>query len=289
MKPLASLLMKTSTAARGPRPPALVCHVCGATIVDDFTNPMLETAKRLGYYTGEVTGGLGACPRCTVKHDARLKTFTEPATLPAIVGVPEREAESTLANFARRKETKAALDAATDWLETRDRDLYLFGPTGTGKTRLAISLLNDAARRGLVRGDVIYVRVPTLIARLKAAFGQRDADEGSKMPTYLAAALLVLDDLGAEHGTDYTRTQIEGLYNDRIDAGRPTILASNLPLGLSLLDQAKAPADRKYRMALPEFLNDERLTSRIAGFAQIVEMDGDDQRLAGWKQRRRKV
>lgn len=286
MKPIAALLASSAAAMRGPRPPALVCRVCDTTIAEVFDNPLLVAAKRMGRYAGETTGGVGACARCTEKHDAKIASYTGAGKGVEIVGVPAGEQDSTLANYTRRKETRAALDAAIDWLETRDRDLYLFGPTGTGKTRLAISLLNDAARRSLVTGTAIYIRVPTLIDKLKAGFG-RDATADARIDTYLKAGLLVLDDLGAEHGTDYTRARIEGLYNDRIEAGRPTILTSNMPLGLSLIDQARAPEERKYRMALGDYLGDERLTSRIAGFAQLIEIDGDDHRLTGWKKRRR--
>lgn len=273
-------------ALRGPRPPALVCRDCDRTIRAEFANPILEAKKKLGVYQGETTGGLGACNRCLAKRDERIAALTKPKAR-VVVDVPERERESRLANFTRRPGVKAALDAAADWLEARDRDLYLYGPTGTGKTRLAVSLLNECNARGLVGGELIYVRVPTLIERLKASFGQDVPAHAGKLETYLYAGLLVLDDLGAEHGTSYTRTTVETLYNDRLDAGRPTILTSNLPLGLSLEDQMKPEADRTYRIGLGDFLGDDRMVSRIAGNAEIVEMAGDDQRLDGWKRRRR--
>jgi DNA replication protein DnaC len=285
----AAFALPATPAMRGPRPPALVCGDCDATIQKTFANPILEAAKKLQTYRGETTGGVGICNRCDEKRTARLEAFKNPRPKKdGVVDVPTRETESTLDNFKRRAGTKAAIETARAWLTERDRDLYFYGHTGTGKTRLAISLANEVQTKRLVAGDVVYVRVPTLIQRLKASqFDQaRDAGELGRLETYVRAGLLVLDDLGAENGTPYTRTTIESLYNERVDAGRLTIITSNLPLGLTLLDQQKAPEDRDYRQALGEFLGDDRLTSRIAGNAQIVELAGDDHRLGGWQHNR---
>ncbi len=278
-----------STPIRGPRPPALVCSDCDETIRAHYQNPLLVAARRLGCYRGPPTGGRALCAVCQHAREAREQA-RRLANVPTVVDLPAPFTDATLESYKRRTGSQAALDLAHAWLTERNRDLYLFGRTGTGKTRLACSLANAVLSKKLVSGAVIFVRAPALLQRLKVAQfdAQRTAGELGRLETYERAGLLVLDDLGAENGTPYTRTTIEMLYTARLDAGRLTILTSNLPLGLPLLEQSKPVEARTYREALGDFLGDDRLASRIAGNAEIVELGGEDYRLRGWQATRRR-
>ncbi len=284
MQPLRALTGSTRAAQRGPRPPALVCLRCDATIVEVFDNPLLAQAKALGLYQGETTGGVGSCDACLGKYQARREEMTNPRSR-TVVDMPARERDSRFANFETRPGTKPALERARAWLEKRGRDFYLFGPTGTGKTRLALTMANEALDRRLV-DEAIYVRVPTLIRRIRESFNEDHVGTYAKISTYVSAPLLILDDLAAENGTPFTRTTIESLYNDRIDVGRPTLITSNLPLGLSLTEQATPAEMRTYRQSLGDFLGDDRMTSRIAGNADVVEIGGNE--AEDYRLRRRK-
>ena len=75
-------------------------------------------------------------------------------------------------------------------------------------------------------------------------------------------AVLVLDDVGANQGTDYARRMLQTIFDARLDAGHRTIWTSNLTLD-----------------EMAEFLGDDRLTSRIAGNCRVVRLQGDDWRL----------
>lgn len=271
-------------ALRGPRPPELVCPHCQATILEYFEHPVLVELKRQRRYRGEVTGGQAACGQCLQDRAVREATRGQ-AVAAELAGVPAPLVGASLEYLKRKPGTATARAAAADWLDARaDHDLYLFGPTGVGKTGLAVALGLEAVRRGIVRSGV-FVRVPTLIAQLRAAI--RDDAGGRALSHVERAPLLILDDLGAEHGTNYTRTAIEGLYTARLDAGRPTIITSNLPIALDAQERAAEPGARRYRATLGEFLDDDRLVSRIAGHADIVEVLGVDQRLTGWQARAR--
>ena len=271
---------------RGPQPPAAFCPKCGVLVEEDWQHPFLVDLKARGLYNGETSGGFLVCAQCDA---ARTERQAERTRRGPVLDLPAPLLAASLDFLAGKRGAGLALTVAREWLERPDHDLYVFGPTGVGKSGLAAALARETLTRQLVAGAVVFVDTRTLIRRLRQAFSEdrNQADALGRLDTYERAGLLVLDDLGAEYGTAYTRTTLEGLYAARINAGRPTIITSNLPIALSREDRAKEPGDRRYRQALGDFLEDDRMVSRIAGNAAIVELLGEDQRLSGWQERRR--
>ncbi len=156
-----------------------------------------------------------------------------------------------------------ALEAARTFASAKDeQDLYLCGPVGTGKTRLACTVLNEAWRAG--ERSAVFARVPLMLYRLQPRVG---VDEPADLfESYAEMQLLVLDDLGAERdvATDYTKRMLLMLCEMRRDAGRRTIWTSN-----------RTPRE------LAAFMGDNRLASRIAGWCRVVELGGRDWRRRG--------
>lgn len=170
-------------------------------------------------------------------------------------GVPYEFRDAGLDNYRELDGNKTALTKAHAFL-TGDRDLYLTGGVGAGKTRLACSILNDHARR---RRTAYFARVPWMLHEL-----QPGKDSAALEDRLATTSLLVLDDLGAERdqATDYTRRTILMLYEQRHDRGLRTIFTSNKTL-----------------QELADMQDDERLASRIAGRADVVKVATSDQRL----------
>jgi hypothetical protein len=268
-------------ALRGPRPPAAVCPQCGVTVYAEWENPFLATLKARGSYTGDTRGGSVSCEPCLRAHAERLAALTGEAERrrPRVVlDAPTWAARATLDSYRETAWNRGVVRRVTDWLGPRDRDLYLYGPPGTGKTHLAVAL-----GRALVEGGAIatarFVRVPSLIRRIRESF---DGGAPCNLAAYIEADLLILDDLGAEHGTAFTAATVEGIYAERIDAGRRTIITSNLPL---TVPPPTPGGDSPYTTTLGAFLADDRMPSRIAGFAEVLELCGDDFRSTGWRGR----
>lgn len=194
---------------------------------------------------------------------ARVPTVTRcPCVLNALPGWPEGTPlefrESDLANFRKEAGTLTALGAARSFLGT-PRDLYFTGGVGTGKTRLAASLLNEHYQR---HRTGYFGRVSDLLHRLQPG---RDEDDVAALERRLwTVPVLVLDDIGAERdvATDYTRRTLLMVYEERGDRGLHTVWTSNLSL-----DQ------------LAEQQQDDRLASRIAGRCSVVRLEGPDRRL----------
>ena len=175
----------------------------------------------------------------------------------AAPGVPVDFRDANLTNYTETPANKHALVAARRWLENPARDLYLWGTVGSGKSRLAISLLNDV----FASGGGYFTRVPMLLLKLQPSNGEH----ANLFTRCCATPLLVLDDVGAEResATDFTRRTLLTLYEERGDRALPTIWTSNKSL-----------------VQLADFMQDERLTSRIAGRAEVLEVGGDDWRVS---------
>lgn len=176
-------------------------------------------------------------------------------------GVPVEEAKATLDNYTRTAENGEAIKHAEYFLDGTHRGLYLHGGVGTGKTRLACSVLNTLWARGV---GVRFKRCPELLIQLQP--GHDDTDQ--VWQRMVDVPVLVLDDVGANQGTDFARRQLQALFDARLDRGHRTIWTSNLDLD-----------------DLAEFLADDRLPSRIMGQCRVVELSGKDWRLT----RRRKA
>ena len=177
--------------------------------------------------------------------------------------VPREFRDARWSTWRKTADNRHALDAARDFVGAGDagQDLFLSGPVGTGKTRLACTVLNESWRQG--ERSVAFARVPILLYELQP---HGSADTTETFGRLAAAKLLVLDDLGAERdaATDYTRRTLLMLYEARHDAGRRTVWTSN-----------KSPGE------IGAFMGDDRLSSRIAGRCRVVELEGRDWRLLG--------
>lgn len=190
-----------------------------------------------------------------------------PPKLPA-ARLGERFASVSLHDFERRAGTERALQIAHDYVEAGLRaladsgrlpghGLYLTGSLGSGKTRLAASVLNDLARGG-ARGGLAWP-VAEWLEGLRRRYQDGGADEFEEQTR--TAAVLLLDDIGAERVTDWVQERLFLLIDYRYRHSLPTLFTSNL---------------------LPDELADrigERTVSRIVGMARLVAVDADDYRL----------
>ena len=153
------------------------------------------------------------------------------------------------------------------------KSLFLYGPNGTGKTHLAVGLLYDWFVRGIKYGhdwlsekqEKIYPKIPMFIPsvefflELKSSFDSK-VSELEIIDKY-SHGLLLLDDLGAEKVSDWSRQVCYTLIDRRYREMQPTIITSNLGLN----ELAKTI--------------DERIASRIVEMGAVVKLEGKDYRL----------
>ena len=105
------------------------------------------------------------------------------------------------------------------------KGLYLTGSFGSGKTYLIAALFNEMAKRG-VRSALIYY--PELLRSLKSSFS---SDYEERFRYIKRVPLLLLDDIGAENVTAWSRDEVLGpILQYRMEEGLSTFFTSNLNL-----------------------------------------------------------
>lgn len=103
----------------------------------------------------------------------------------------------------------------------RGQGLLLFGDTGTGKSFHSACIANALLEDGY---NVVMASVPELVARLQ----NNQFKNGEYFDILTGCDLLILDDLGAERGTEYAREQVYAIVDGRYKARIPMLVSTNL-------------------------------------------------------------
>lgn len=160
-------------------------------------------------------------------------------------------------------QTHDLVEQIREWTPVGGEGVYIYGEPGRGKTWQAAAL----AKRGYIKLWKSTGRIPTVvwfpvtvgIDKIKRGFN----GEAFNMESLHTADLLILDDIGMEQATAWSRSLIYTIVNERMVYRRPTIYTSNLTV-----------AQLATRLeAIP-------IASRIAGHTIQVRIDGPDRRIA---------
>lgn len=170
--------------------------------------------------------------KCRARRIERARARGVSATLPRrFRGVSfDRPPVSEMAREPGARRTVAEVREFCEQVEERlDRGagLWIQGPTGTGKTTLAMLASKSALDAG--RTAAIY-SLPGLLARIRRTF---DAEAGED--TYftffqrlVSVDLLHLDDLGAENRTEWVLEQLYSIIDRRYSDERSIVVTTNL-------------------------------------------------------------
>jgi DNA replication protein DnaC len=137
--------------------------------------------------------------------------------------------------FKNYTDQQAAMIARSAIEKSPISDIYMHGPTGCGKTHLAVAMVRHIIESGrIVRDDgkrrvIIFKNMADLIFEIKQTFG-RQKDDGEKefIDKYSAANLLILDDIGAENVGDWSTQVLYLIIEHRYRNMLPTVATSNL-------------------------------------------------------------
>ena len=147
-------------------------------------------------------------------------------------------------------------------ISKKNKGLYLHGSFGSGKTYIIASLFNQLKLKN-VRSEIVYF--PTLLRDLKSNFDDLDTTI-----TYLENVdLLLLDDIGAEKVTEWSRDEILGtILQSRMNNYKVTFFTSNYTI--AELETHLAGDNNKVAAA--------RIIERIKVLTDDIELNGENRR-----------
>lgn len=125
--------------------------------------------------------------------------------------------------LASRKETILWLNNFIN--NPTGKGLYLTGNFGCGKTYLIVATFNELAKQNIKSAIIFW---PEFLRDLKSSF---DSDYDEKFEYVKNVPLLLIDDLGAEAVSSWSRDEILcSILQNRMDNDLPTFITSNLSI-----------------------------------------------------------
>lgn len=213
----------------------------------------------------------GRCPKCDGyghiidERGARpCECVTSKIVLDAMqdARVPRRYLNESLETFSiensrnLRPKLKFAMSYVANYSEDNYKGLYIHGPTGVGKTHLAIGIL-----KGLIEKKFsgAFYNLSDLFDILRSTYDpQIPGPSKSVIEEQLSRQILILDDFGVTKSTSWSSERLYALINRRYQNCQTLIVTSNIPLN-----------------KLSERL-EESLVSRIRAMCHELKIDAQD-------------
>jgi primosomal protein DnaI len=115
--------------------------------------------------------------------------------------------------------------------------MYISGSYGTGKTYVLAALANELAKLG---HKVYFAYFPDLAREIKSSIGDGSLED--KIEKIKKVEILMLDDIGGEHFSEFVRDEVLGpILQHRLLDNLPTFFTSNL--GISELAKSMKKTD----------------------------------------------
>ena len=186
--------------------------------------------------------------------------------------IPSRVLTYTFENLSRNRE-KGIL--ATEIIKVcknilskqTTRGVYVYGPTGTGKTYLMGCIYNYFKQNGKEPAILYY---PEFIRKIKSKISNNSYD--LYIDLIRDEEILIIDDIGAENITEFIRDEVLGpIINHREAEKLPTFFSSNLSIDdlAELLSNGKTTVDRTKAL---------RIVERIHSLCSSHFLDGENER-----------
>ncbi|WP_341520731.1 ATP-binding protein [Pseudomonas sp. G.S.17] len=152
-------------------------------------------------------------------------------------GITPRFIGSTFENYQAEggslaERVRVKCQAYADHFETHyadGRSLILSGNVGTGKTHLASSIVQTVIRKHGAEALIISVSELVRVAKGTMSKGSTYTDR-DVIEELANVDLLVIDEIGAQKGSDYELGLIHEVIDRRYQLVVPTVVVSNLPV-----------------------------------------------------------
>lgn len=188
--------------------------------------------------------------------------------------VPTEILQASLAHFTLDSEGRMLaferIEAfATSYQQGKKmKGLYLHGSFGVGKSYLLGALANELAEKQI---SSVLVYVPEFLREMKQSISDHTLAE--KIDTVKKAPILMLDDIGAEVMSSWTRDEVLGtILQFRMHEHLPTFFTSNF--NLKELEHHLTYSQRGEE----EKMKAARMIERIKSLAEPIKVDGYNRR-----------
>ncbi|MEA0555539.1 primosomal protein DnaI [Lysinibacillus irui] len=213
--------------------------------------------------------------RCEQK--VREEERRDVANMIASMHMPKDVLQATIQDLSIDDESRVAIaqKAAQFVKMTKEsgqlpsKGFYLFGKFGVGKSFVLGALANELAS---IKIRSVVVFVPEFLREMKNAIGDNTLNE--KIDYIKKAPVLMLDDLGAETMTAWTRDEILGtIFHYRMAEQLPTFITSNFNY-----DELEHHLAQSQKGDI-EVVKAGRIMERIKALTIPIEMRGKNRRM----------
>ena len=154
--------------------------------------------------------------------------------------------------------------------------MLLIGPSGVGKTHLAVAALKELIKRG---HEGLFCDYRELLKEIQASYNPAsESTEMAVLEPIRTAELLVLDDLGASKPSAWVLDIIGLVLNARYNERRMTILTTNYLDETGSSEGAQLPGGRRV-VVKEDTLADRigaRMRSRLYEMCRAVDVQAPD-------------
>lgn len=223
-----------------------------------------------GYVNYPVTEGLGLVfdyiPCKYEKNNLKEKTNV------TYFEVPKFIYEAKMSDLILEKERLNLIKYLNKFIDNfdtkiKEKGLYLCGSFGSGKTYIISAAINEISKKG-ARCVIVYY--PNLLKTLKASFNTEDFD--LKLEEIMKSDILLMDDIGAENNTAWSRDEILGtILQYRMDNNLTTFFTSNLNL-------EELEAHLKLTNTSSDTVKARRIIERIKQLTNYMELISNNKR-----------